>query len=155
MGLVKLKKPGINFLVVPLGIGNKEKVQKIEICKIQPSEDFLREEVVKHFINNPADIFSRRRERIRIAVSPDPRFEFYVLDGNNRLYSYFALGNEYVNIVPDYNYYSYLNDGDGFLWEIEEVISAMHTYEIGIAKWSDLESKVIPEVEYDKIMEKD
>jgi hypothetical protein len=152
VGLIKSKKPGINFLVVPPGIGRKEKVQEIEISKIQPSEHLLKKEVVDYFINNPSEIFRRRKHKIRIAVSPDPRFEFYVLDGNNRLYSYFSLGNEYVNIVPDYNYYSYLDEGGGFYWEIEEAILAIHTYEIGITKWSNLESKIIPEAEYYRIM---
>lgn len=144
MSPVRLKKTDINFLVIPPGVGNKEKVQKIEIARIQPSEDFLGEKVVKYFIANPSDIFSRRRERIRIARSPDPRFEFYVIDGNNRLYSYFALGYKYVNIVPDYNYYLYLAPDDDPDPELEEAIAAIDTYDMGVTKWSDLGSRIIP-----------
>lgn len=152
MSPVRLKKPGINCLVVPPGIGNKEKIKTIEIARIQPSEDLLKKEVVDYFIDNPAEIFSRRRDRIRIAKSSDPRFGFYVLDGNNRLYSYFALGNEYVSIVPDYNYYLCLNPDDDPDPELEEAISAIDTYEMGITKWSDLKSRIIPEAEYDELV---
>jgi hypothetical protein len=34
MSLARLKKSDVNFIVVPPGIGNKGKVQKIEIARI-------------------------------------------------------------------------------------------------------------------------
>ncbi|MFA4941910.1 MAG: hypothetical protein WC582_04995 [Patescibacteria group bacterium] len=49
-----------------------------------------------------------------------------------------------MGIVPDYNYYSYLYDGNGVDWETEEAIAAINTYNMGITKWSDLDSRIIP-----------
>jgi len=151
MSLIRLRRPDINFLAVAPGISRRAKIQEIKIAHIQPLEDLLKKEVVDYFMGNPAEIF-KKKERIRVVKNSDPRFKFYAADGNNRLYVYFALGHECVSIVPDYNYYFYSGEISESDMRREDAFSAVDTYEMGITRWSDLRSRIIPLAEYEKIM---
>lgn len=139
--LRSISNPEINFIIVKHG--TRDNTITISIHEIQPSEDILKKETVDYFLKNPKDIFTKE---ITITKSDDPKFRYYVCDGNNRLFVLYQLGINELEIVPDYEP-RFCIDYD----EKNENI-ANDTFNHGVITWEQLKKRIVPKNKYHEIM---
>lgn len=114
----------------------------VYIDKIQPIEEYLTEESVGYFMQNPNRLFND--PQIQIFICDDQPFRYYAGDGNTRLYVCHKLGIQLIPIPPRFPRTKGQRDS---------IIDVIEAYGLGVRKWSDFDTRILPEKDVIKYYE--
>ena len=112
-------------------------VMAVHLMKIQPMEEYLDEESVNFFMQNPQRIF-KEEEKIVVRVCHKRPFDFYAFNGNNRLFMCYKLDIPKVPVVP-----KFINSAI----EEDDLRLVDKAYRRGIQTWKDLENRIVKDRE--------
>ncbi len=114
----------------------------VYLYNIQPGEDLLRQESLNYFLNNSDRLF-KEEPQINLIRIKGNIYDYYVIEGNSRLFVCHMLGLTNIPIEPE-------KENDLITRIYSE--DAKKIYLEGIRGWEDLERRIFPEKMRERII---
>ncbi|HEA46713.1 MAG TPA: hypothetical protein ENH99_02935 [Candidatus Pacearchaeota archaeon] len=117
-------------------------INRVYLYDIQPGEDSLCKDSVEYFLENRDRLF-KEKPPINIFIIKGHVFKYYAIEGNSRLFVCHKLGITEIPVEPEEE-----NEIESSFWYES---ARIRYYSEGIMGWRDLESRILPTEERERL----